>query len=479
MRIRSNSGNSIHRVATTILLVSAIVMLNSSCQSTEEKTSPNLIVIMVDDMGYTDVGFNGCKDIPTPNIDRIAENGIRFTSGYTTYSVCSPSRAGFITGRYPQRFGYERNVQYRPGDPNMGLSKEEMTLASNLNQVGYHSGIIGKWHMGAHLSNHPLNRGFDEFYGHLGGGHQYFPELIDIPNGYEINSEPESYKTWIMRNHEHEPTDEYLTDEFSNEAVSFVERNADKPFFLYLAYNAPHSPLQATEKYLSRFEHIDNVRRKTYAAMVSAVDDGVGRVLDKLAEMEIEENTLIFFLSDNGGPETKNASDNGPLREGKGSSYEGGFRVPFALQWKDKLEVGTYDAPVSAMDIFATISELSGAPGAPGNPLDGVNLIPYLTGENSGIPHETIYLRKFDNKKFAVRHGDYKFLSFDNNNRKELYDLGEDMGEENDLAAAFPEILHELDSLREEWNSELIDPVFLGLIHTDAWAKKRKKAEKK
>lgn len=479
MMIQSKKINGFRRIAGTILLFAAILMLNASCQSAEENTSPNLVVIMVDDMGYTDVGFNGCKDIPTPNIDRIAENGIRFSSGYTTYSVCSPSRAGFITGRYPQRFGYERNVQYRPNDPNMGLSKDEMTLASNLKQVGYHSGVIGKWHMGAHLSNHPLNRGFDEFYGHLGGGHQYFPELLTIPNGYEINSEYDSYRTWIMRNHDHEPIDEYLTDEFSNEAVSFIERNADQPFFLYLAYNAPHAPLQATEKYLSRFDHIEGVKRKTYAAMVSAVDDGVGRVLDKLAELELEENTMIFFLSDNGGPETKNASNNGPLREGKGSSYEGGFRVPFAMQWKKELEPGTFDDPVSAMDIFATISELSGAPGNPGHPLDGVNLIPYLKGEKKGVPHETIYLRKYDNKRFAVRHGDYKLLTFENNTRKELYNLEEDLGEMNDLAETYPEILQKLDVLREEWNSELIDPVFLGLIHTEAWGNKAKKAEKK
>lgn len=213
--------------------------------------------------------------------------------------------------------------------------------------------------------------------------------------------------------------------------------------------------------------------------MVSAVDDGVGRVMDKLEELGLEENTLVFFLSDNGGPETKNGSDNGPLREGKGSNYEGGFRVPFALQWKGDLKIGTYDAPVSAMDIFATISELSGAPGNPDHPLDGVNLIPYLKGQQDGVPHETIYLRKYDNKKFAVRHGDYKFVSFENNTRQELYHLGEDIGEMNDLAATYPGKLNELDSLREKWNSELIDPVFLGLIHTEAWGNKPKKVEKK
>jgi arylsulfatase A-like enzyme len=292
-----------NHVITSNMLLIILIIFFSSCREKQDAASPNLVVIMVDDMGYADVGFNGCEDIPTPNIDRIAHNGIHFTNAYVTFSVCSPSRAGFITGRYPQRFGYERNIQYRPDDPNMGLSKDEMTLASCLNQVGYYSGLIGKWHLGAHPSNHPLNRGFDEFYGHLGGGHRYMPEDLTIHNSYEINSEEESYRTWIMRNHDHEPIEKYLTDEFSDEAVDFIERNAGDPFFLFLSYNAPHTPLQATEKYLSRFKHIQDGKRRIYAAMISAVDDGVGLLLDKLEEKGIEKNTLVFFLSDNGGPE--------------------------------------------------------------------------------------------------------------------------------------------------------------------------------
>jgi len=213
--------------------------------------------------------------------------------------------------------------------------------------------------------------------------------------------------------------------------------------------------------------------------MVSAVDDGVGRLMDKLAEMGVEENTLVFFLSDNGGPETKNASNNGPLREGKGSVYEGGFRVPFALQWKNEIKAGTFDAPVSSMDIFATISALTGIPGNPGHPLDGVNLIPYLKGEKSDVPHETIFLRKFDGRRFAVRHGDYKLVTFRNDTIKELYHLADDLGEENNIAEQHPEILNELNMLRSEWNEQLIDPVFLGLIHTEAWGNRPRKVKKK
>ncbi len=439
-----------------------------------KKPHPNVIVIMTDDLGYVDVGFNGSKDISTPNIDRIAKNGVKFTNGYTPYSVCSPSRAGFITGRYQQRFGYERNAQYRPNDPNMGLPQTEKTIPTILQQVGYISGVIGKWHLGAHISNHPLNRGFDFFYGHLGGGHRYFPEELTIKDSYSINDEPLSYKTWIMRDHQPEKTDKYLTDAFSNEAVKFIEKNQKDPFFLYLAYNAPHGPLQATQKYLDRFDHIKNKKRKTYAAMVSAVDDGVGRILDRLESLEIIENTMIFFLSDNGGPESKNGSNNGPLREGKSSIYEGGNRIPFAMQWPAQITPIVYEYPISSLDILPTIAELTNTPISADKPLDGVNIIPYLKGEKQGRPHQTLYVRKFDDDLYSVRDGDFKLVTKKKNSVKELYNLSKDLGEENDLASEFPEEVKRLDSLRQNWDSQLIDPIFLGLIHTDRWRKRLK-----
>lgn len=459
------------------------LMLGSSCNNEKKAqtasnsgiSNPNLIVIMADDLGYTDVGFNGCKDIATPNINRIADNGIVFTSAYTTYSVCSPSRAGFITGRYPQRFGYERNVQYQVGDPNMGLSNEEVTLAAFLKPAGYKSGIIGKWHLGAHPSKHPLNRGFDEFFGHLGGGHRYFPEDLTIKDSYSAKGEAESYITWIMRDHEPVKTEKYLTDEFSDEAVRFITRHKEEPFFLYLAYNAPHTPLQATEKYLSRFPEIKDPKRKTYAAMVSAVDDGVGNVLNTLEELGIEENTIIIFLSDNGGPEDKNGSNNGYLREGKGSVYEGGYRVPFAMQYKAAFGKGVYNNPISAMDIYACMAEITGSKTDPERPLDGVNLIPFLKGEKKGLPHETIYLRKFDGKSFSVRNMDYKLITKNNGDIKELYNLKTDVSEENNIIDGFPDIANRIDSIRSQWNSELMDPVFLGLIHLKEWQNRNDK----
>ena len=434
-----------------------------------------MIVIMCDDLGYADVGFNGCMDIPTPNIDSIAENGIRCTNGYVAYAVCGPSRAGFMTARYPQRFGFERNPQYQPGDPNMGLTRDEKTIAELLRPVGYHSGIIGKWHLGAHIpTSHPMKRGFDEFYGHLGGGHTYFPEKLTIKRSEDAKGESESYRTWLLKNYEPVPPRKYITDDFSDEAVSFVKRNRDWPFFLFLSYNAPHTPLEATEKYLDRFPQIKDKKRQTYAAMVSAVDDGVGRVLSEVRKQSLENKTIIVFLSDNGGPTTKNASNNSPLRGNKGDAWEGGFRVPFAIQWKGILSAGlSYDYPVSSLDLGGTIVELAGAEIPDDKPLDGINLIPYLTGEKKSRPHKAIYLRQFDRNRYAVRHENEKIIIPWKGGKAKLYDLSKDLGEMNDLAKEKPERVTQIEKLLQSWNAELMEPTFLGLIHLPKWKEKK------
>ncbi|MEO0413458.1 MAG: sulfatase-like hydrolase/transferase [Verrucomicrobiota bacterium] len=464
------------KTSILILLTSVFMLVGSGAGE-----KPNLIVIMADDLGYADVGFNGCQDIPTPHIDTIAANGVKFTSGYAPYSVCGPSRAAFMTGRYGQRFGFERNPQYRTQDDNMGLPLSESTIAEVLDTVNYHSGIIGKWHMGATLKLHPLNRGFDEFYGHLGGGHQYFPELLTIQDSYAAKNESESYRTWTMRNHEPVEPKKYLTDEFSDEAVSFIERNYEKPFFLFLSYNAPHTPLQATEEYLARFADIEDEKRRTYAAMVSAVDDGVGRVLAALKETAVVDNTIVVFLSDNGGPTTKNASNNAPLRGAKGDPWEGGFRVPFAIQWPAKFPKGSvYDHPVISLDILGTIVGQSGAAIPSGKSLDGVDLTPFLTGENSAAPHEGIFLRKYDQQLHAVRRGNDKLVVYETPQFFSLFDLSADIGEKNNLYPSNQALGQELETLWDEWNESNIDPIFDGLIMTEEWKKKlaKKKAEK-
>ena len=425
---------------------------------------PNLIVVVTDDQGYADVGFNGCKDIPTPNLDSIAGNGVLFPNGYVSYSVCSPSRAGLLTGRYEQRFGHERNPQFQPENPRSGLPLTETTLADVLRKVGYQSGIIGKWHLGAHPDLHPLKRGFNEFFGHLGGGHRYFPEELTLQNTSQAKSEADSYRLWIMRDHTPVKTTKYLTDEFSDEAVRFVDKHKDAPFFLYLAYNAPHSPLQADAKYLARFPDIKSEKRRTYAAMVSAVDDGVGRVLAKLRDLDLNEDTMVVYLSDNGGP-SDNGSNNSPLRGGKGSPWEGGVRVPFAAQWPGHIPKGlVYQNPVISLDIFATIAAQAKAPVDPSRPLDGVDLMPYLTGGKEGPPHEAIYLRMFDKGAYAVRGGDFKLVIPTKGGGPELYNLTKDTAEKNNLADSNSEQLGTLEKLRTAWNAQLIAPAFEGLI---------------
>ena len=438
--------------------------------------TPNLVVIMADDLGYADVGFNGCADIPTPHIDSLAKEGIRFSSGYVTYAVCGPSRAGFMTGRYQQRFGFERNPQYQPGDRNMGLPLSEETMATLLGKVGYTSGIIGKWHLGAHEDLHPLERGFDYFYGHLGGGHQYFQESLTIRESKDARNEGESYRTWILRNHEPVRIDKYLTHAFSDEAADFIERNKDTPFFLFLSYNAPHTPMQAPEDYLARFSGIEDPKRRTYAAMVSAVDDGVGQVLEKLEALGLEEETLVVFLSDNGGPTSANASNNKPLRGFKGDVWEGGWRVPFVMRWTGQLKAGkVYEKPVISMDILATMVGLTGAPVAEERPLDGVNLMPYLKGEKRGYPHEVIYLRNFDQQRYAVRKGDFKLVIPKADLSPRLFNLRKDIGERQNIAKWNEDTVKDLEALRLEWDSELIEPRFLGLMHRKGWKQQPEK----
>lgn len=426
------------------------------------KEKPNVIVILTDDQGYGDVGFNGCKDIPTPNIDRIAQNGVKFTNAYVTYAVCGPSRAGIITGRYQDRFGFGRNPLCTPQDSLQGLPLSEETIAKALSKSGYTSIALGKWHLGAHKSQYPLKRGFDEFYGFLSGGHKYFPDEWTLNDVSEIEAQFDAYNTRLMQDNGRVDEKEYLTDALSREAVSFIERKADKPFFMYLAYNAPHTPLQATEKYLERFSHINNKKRKVYAAMVSAVDDGVGRVLDKLEELGISENTIVFFLSDNGGPEHHNASDNGVLRDGKGSLYEGGIHVPFAVQWPKEIPAGeVYNNPVSSLDIFATAAVYAKA--SPKNKLDGVNLLPYVNGEKKGQPHEQLFWRKYDQKAYAARCGDHKLVKY-KSDTEEIYNLNEDISEKNSLALSEENHYSDLKSAYQSWEDEMKDPVFLGLM---------------
>ncbi len=320
----------------------------------DNTAKPNVLIIVADDLGYADVGFQGCKDIPTPNIDSIAAAGVRCSNGYVSCPVCSPTRAGLLTSRYQQRFGHEFN----PGPNNdtdkaaeFGLPLTETTLATTLKGAGYNTALVGKWHLGFDEKYRPRQRGFDEYFGFLGGAHQYLPQ----------GKRAAANAAAIYRGDSPVQETEYLTDAFAREAAAFVERQKAEPFFLQLTFNAVHQPLQAPDKYLSRFSGIEDETRKTYAAMLSALDDGVGKVLETLRRKGLEENTLIFFISDNGGPTHANGSKNTPLRGDKATVWEGGIRVPFLVQWKAKLPAGkTYDQPVIALDIGATAAAAAG-----------------------------------------------------------------------------------------------------------------------
>lgn len=435
-----------------LLLVSA----GGFCQT----KAPNIIIILTDDQGYGDVGFNGSTEIPTPGIDRIANNGVVCTNGYVSFAVCGPSRAGLITGRYQDRFGFSKNPLLAPKDSTMGLPQSEETLAELLKRGGYKTSVLGKWHLGAHPSQHPNKRGFDEFYGFLEGGHRYFPSEWDLNDISEAKTQYDGYRTKMVRNNRIAEETEYLTDALSREAVDFVKRNSERPFFLYLAYNAPHAPMQATEKYLSRFSHIADEKRRTYAAMVSAVDDGVNNLLNTLKDLKLEENTIVFFLSDNGGPTKDNASSNKPLRGNKGDFYEGGIRVPFAVQWKGVLPAGTkYHQPVISLDIFGTMAALTKI--KPKNEIDGVNLIPYLSGKNTGLPHNALFWRGPYVEKWAIRTPYDKLLLLAE--KTERFAITEDISEKNNLHASSPEKTAQIQSLLDVWKKIFVPPAFMGL----------------
>ena len=358
-----------------IYLLNLVLLVSlNSCKDNSKLETPNIIIIYADDLGYGDVSSYNQGTLNTPNIDKIANQGTRFTSGYSSSATCSPSRYALLTGTYPWRNSEAKIIT----GGSLIIDTTEITIPKLLKKNGYQTGIVGKWHLGAHETLRPLKRGFDEFFGFLTGGHRYFPHEWDLEDETKVTSQGAAYRTKLLRNEKRIEEKEYLTDALSRESVDFIERNSNDPFFIYLAYNAPHGPLQATDKYLKRYDHIKEKNRKTYAAMVSAVDDGVGDIISKLKEKGIYDNTIIYFLSDNGG-RLRGDSDNGELRGKKGNLFEGGIRVPFVMQWPGKIKGGQiYNNPVISLDIFATSKALTSPEISSKNELHGVNLIPFL-----------------------------------------------------------------------------------------------------
>ncbi len=408
---------------------------------------PNVVLALADDMGFADAGFHNSPDCRTPRLDAIAREGVRFEAGYVTHPFCSPSRAGLLTGRYQQRFGHENNMVVRMDDPDTGLPLDEKTIADLLGDAGYRTALIGKWHLGAHPRFHPSKRGFQHMYGFVGGGHDYFEP------GY-VGAEDQHFYP-IERNGVVVAEKEYLTTALGREAADFVRQSGEQPFFLFLSFNAPHSPLQAPPEMLEKFDSIPDERRRAYAAMVWAMDEAIGRVDDALAETGVKGDTLFFFLNDNGGPRG-NASDNAPLRGTKRTVYEGGVRVPFLARWPGKIEAGsTYGQPVSAFDVLPTALAAAGTAQPSARPLDGVDLLPFLSGEKKGPPHERLFWRCFDGHEAAVREGDWKWVRSGPAAAPELFDLSADLSETRNLAAEQPAVARRLEEAWTAWSASM------------------------
>jgi arylsulfatase A-like enzyme len=485
-------------------------MAASAAWAESPKPKPNFIVILIDDLGHSDLGVYGSKDIPTPHIDSLAHQGVQYTNGYATCFYCSPSRAGLLTGRYQQRFGLE----YVGGR----LDTHEKTIADLLKEQGYATAALGKWHVGEEPDYQPRKRGFDYFYGFLGAYH-YFnlpvpQERIDKPTdtwmvhaNYGLKDGGKRLSQHgaapILRNEEDANPSGYLTELLTQEAVGFIETNKDRPFFLYLAHAAQHAPVEATEKYLKRFPNLtDEKQRRTYAAALSAVDDSVGEILAKLKQLGIDRQTAIVFTSDNGGPSFwrprpeivdtiraggafgsttlfelddnavtpdiakvseryqwsmgANGSGNEPLAFGKGVLYEGGIRVPYIVRWPGVAAEGKVsDDSVSHLDLLPTFLAAAGAKLPTDREYDGVDLRPSLEGKSSDFVNRTLFWRIANDR--AVRSGSWK-LVWSGNAAPRLYELSSDIDETKDLASAHPEIVEKLKLAWTQWNNKNAPP---------------------
>lgn len=428
----------------------ASLLLAAGMQATEPER-PNIILILADDLGYGDVGFQGGTQIPTPHLDRLAASGIVCAQGYVSAPVCSPSRAGLLTGRNQVEFGYDNNLaEAQPGfDPEFGgLPVTEKTIADRLRAEGYVTGLIGKWHLGDRPQFHPLRRGFDEFWGFLGGGHRYF---ATVPAGraepaIECSFGPAGAIT-------------YLTDDITTQSIGFLRRHGDRPFFLYAAYNAPHAPMDARPEDLARFAFIKDPKRRAYCAMVSRLDDQVGRLLDEVRQLGLAEKTLVVFLSDNGGPVDQNASLNAPLNGQKGILLEGGVRVPFVVSWPGRLPAGrVHPSPVSALDLTPTFLRLAGASASQFKDLSGVDLWPRLAAPEANAPARELHWRF--TVSAALRDGDWKLVRLPDR-LPMLFNLRDDVREQHDVALRNLDRTKAMLARLGDWDVRLPHPVTL------------------
>ena len=415
------------------LLTVLAVVFPGSARAAEHPAQPNIMLIVSDDAGYSDFGFQGCEDIPTPHLDKLASDGVRFTQGYVPGCVCSPSRAGMLSGKNPSRIGHEDNLS----DRSLGVDPATELLPARLRKLGYHTGALGKWHLGWADDYKPWKRGFDEFYGFLGGGSEYVQK--------------ESKPIPMVRNGEPAGETGYMTTALGREAVDFITRQKGRPWFLYLAFNAVHSPMQSSPGSEDAIPNIKDKKRRTLAAMTASLDDAAGRVLAALESTGQKENTLVVFINDNGGA-TYSAFHNAPLRGHKGTLFEGGVRVPFLIRWPGVLPAGkTYDFPAGGLDLLPTFLAAAGGDESLWKDSDGTNLIPYLTGKKSAPPHERLFWRF--NVVASVREGDWKLIRIKDHDPL-LFDLAADPSEKNNIADARPEKTRNLLAAIAAWEKD-------------------------
>ncbi|MFT4567826.1 MAG: arylsulfatase A-like enzyme [Saprospiraceae bacterium] len=436
-------------------LILLIVFIGSPgiCNSQSNSPPPNIILIMADDLGYGDLSITGSTEIRTPYIDQLAREGVMLTEGYVSAPVCSPSRAGIMTGRNQVEFGFNNNIGgNQPGfDPAfLGLPLTETTIAERLQKQNYVTGLIGKWHLGELPVYHPGNRGFDEYWTYKKGSHDYFiadPTLNGIKDSIDCN-----YKTVKGIS--------YITDDKGDEAVEFIERHNSDPFFLFVSFNAPHTPMQAKESALKQYAHIEDEGRRTYAAMVHTLDENVGKIVSSLEKQGISENTLVVFLSDNGGPVIHNHSLNAPYNGMKGILLEGGIHVPFIMKWPNVLEAGSnFDKPVIATDLAPTFLNVSGgeikSEDFDGN---GVNIIEQINTDNVSISSRELKWRFTISA--AIREGEWKLIRLPDR-LPLLFNLNDDISEQHNVAMEQLDITKLLLNRLGDWDVTLPHPVFL------------------
>ena len=421
-----------------ILIFGCISILLSCSSKTDSK--PNVIIILADDAGYSDFGFMGSDEIKTPNLDQLALDGVTFNNAYVSASVCSPSRAGLLTGMYQQRFGHECNLD---SDVNNSFDPNQITIAEALKTEGYSTGLIGKWHLGDKKQNHPLNNGFDYFWGFISGARNYFYD----PNEVNRNSIRN-----VVENYSQTNFDGYLTDVLGDKAISFIDKNyqSNNPFFLFLSFNAPHTPMHAKKEVLEKFK--DNPR-KVYASMMWSMDEAIGNVIESLKENKQYDNTIIYFLSDNGAAMSNDASPF-PFKGWKGNQYEGGIKTPMIMTWKNKIKSNTqFDGFISALDIFKTSLEVSNVNKDLMIKADGKNIMNNLN--NNIITNENLFWRK--DKMATVRSGNYKLIRL-NDTSTVLYNIENNYFEDIDLKMKELYVHDSLLNMLSKWEMSLIEP---------------------